>query len=413
MILSLQIPQTSHRHFSSLARRLGRIFAHAYFHHREAFEQAEAESSLYARFLALTSKFDLVPSEFLVIPSSQFSGEDGSDEDIPRGYAEGRQHYPPQLHEEDHRRFEQNQREASASTAPPNPEGSNSGSEESPTGAPKARITRPRTDTMIFTDTEANAVTDELTSRRVEREDEHEAPSTARPTMPSDVESQFEVVFDVENNREENKIDGADPIYEAEVPLANPENSEGVVESSFKEVPVTPSTQAPEAITAEAETNAETEATATTPFPEVSSAPEPTPEVKEPSPSASMPVEEAVAVQAVETSSTAETEHALTSLIDTIPEDPADAATVEQEQTSFSEAIKAGAELDTVTASMSAADIGSAEGDESTAASGGDQAIEATSQGTPAPVEVSATGEPASKVTAVVEEPPKEAPADS
>ncbi|KAF7289813.1 hypothetical protein MIND_01355600 [Mycena indigotica] len=64
----LQIPAASHRHFSSLARRLGRIFAHAYFHHREEFEQAEAESSLYARFLALTEKFDLVPADFLVIP---------------------------------------------------------------------------------------------------------------------------------------------------------------------------------------------------------------------------------------------------------------------------------------------------------------------------------------------------------
>lgn len=73
---SLQIPTSSHRHFSSLARRLGRIFAHAYFHHREAFEQAEAESSLYARFLALTSKFDLVPSEFLVIPSLTDDEED-------------------------------------------------------------------------------------------------------------------------------------------------------------------------------------------------------------------------------------------------------------------------------------------------------------------------------------------------
>lgn len=66
----LQIPTSSHRHFSSLARRLGRIFAHAYFHHREAFEQAEAESSLYARFLSLSSKFDLVPDEFLVIPAN-------------------------------------------------------------------------------------------------------------------------------------------------------------------------------------------------------------------------------------------------------------------------------------------------------------------------------------------------------
>ncbi|KAF4563859.1 hypothetical protein EYR36_003103 [Pleurotus pulmonarius] len=78
----LQIPPASHRHFSSLARRLGRIFAHAYFHHREAFEQAEAESSLYARFLALTSKFDLVPPEFLVIPQRfahhdpAYNGED-------------------------------------------------------------------------------------------------------------------------------------------------------------------------------------------------------------------------------------------------------------------------------------------------------------------------------------------------
>ena len=48
----MSIPPASTRHFSSLARRLGRIFAHAYYHHREAFEQAEAESSLYARFLA-------------------------------------------------------------------------------------------------------------------------------------------------------------------------------------------------------------------------------------------------------------------------------------------------------------------------------------------------------------------------
>ena len=78
----LQIPATSHRHFSSLARRLGRIFAHAYFHHREAFEQAEAESSLYARFLALSSKFELVPAEFLPIPPEAFSGYEN--QDIPR-----------------------------------------------------------------------------------------------------------------------------------------------------------------------------------------------------------------------------------------------------------------------------------------------------------------------------------------
>ena len=50
----INIPPASLRHFCSLARRLSRIFAHAYFHRREAFEQAEAETSLWARFLALS-----------------------------------------------------------------------------------------------------------------------------------------------------------------------------------------------------------------------------------------------------------------------------------------------------------------------------------------------------------------------
>ncbi|KIL59925.1 hypothetical protein M378DRAFT_26752 [Amanita muscaria Koide BX008] len=81
----LQIPAASHRHFSSLARRLGRIFAHAYFHHRDIFAQAEAESSLYARFLALTSLYDLVPADFIVIPSKVVTSDgEGDDGDIPR-----------------------------------------------------------------------------------------------------------------------------------------------------------------------------------------------------------------------------------------------------------------------------------------------------------------------------------------
>ncbi|KAI0251765.1 Mob1/phocein, partial [Lactifluus subvellereus] len=44
----INFPAPSHRHFGSLARRLECIFAHVYFHHREVFEQAEAELSLYA-----------------------------------------------------------------------------------------------------------------------------------------------------------------------------------------------------------------------------------------------------------------------------------------------------------------------------------------------------------------------------
>ncbi|KAG8740709.1 hypothetical protein FRC10_003959 [Ceratobasidium sp. 414] len=64
----LSVPPSSYRHFSSLARRLSRIFAHAFYHHRELFSQAEAESSLYARFLSLSHQHSLVPPELLVIP---------------------------------------------------------------------------------------------------------------------------------------------------------------------------------------------------------------------------------------------------------------------------------------------------------------------------------------------------------
>lgn len=79
----LSVPQSSYRHFSSLARRLSRIFAHAFYHHRELFSQAEAESSLYARFLSLSQQHSLVPAELLVIPLEglESSGRTGSSDD--------------------------------------------------------------------------------------------------------------------------------------------------------------------------------------------------------------------------------------------------------------------------------------------------------------------------------------------
>lgn len=49
----IAIPSSSVKHFASLARRLSRIFAHAYFHHREIFEHAEAENALYERYAPL------------------------------------------------------------------------------------------------------------------------------------------------------------------------------------------------------------------------------------------------------------------------------------------------------------------------------------------------------------------------
>ncbi|KAG2064457.1 Mob1/phocein [Suillus decipiens] len=145
----LSIPATSYRHFSSLARRLGRIFAHAYFHHREAFEQAEAESSLYARFLKLTSQFDLVPAEFLVIPpSAVLPGRKGRDEDVePPRLLAAAVNPPRELEGQNATTAEQSQPPNVREKSPPglssdNPIGTNS----------PRRLGRNRTDTMVFSE---------------------------------------------------------------------------------------------------------------------------------------------------------------------------------------------------------------------------------------------------------------------
>lgn len=77
----LQIPHASLAHFPSLFRRLSRIFSHAYFHHREAFATAESETSLYARFVALCEKYELVSSNLLIIPQSGYEATVVHDED--------------------------------------------------------------------------------------------------------------------------------------------------------------------------------------------------------------------------------------------------------------------------------------------------------------------------------------------
>ncbi|KAL1407648.1 hypothetical protein Q8F55_007081 [Vanrija albida] len=77
----LQIPHASLAHFPSLFRRLSRIFSHAYFHHREAFATAEAETSLYARFVALCQRYELVGQSLLIIPAEGYEVVSHDDED--------------------------------------------------------------------------------------------------------------------------------------------------------------------------------------------------------------------------------------------------------------------------------------------------------------------------------------------
>ncbi|GBE87574.1 hypothetical protein SCP_1102510 [Sparassis crispa] len=165
----LSIPPASHRHFSSLARRLSRIFAHAYFHHRAAFAQAEAESALYARFLALTARFNLVPVEFLVVPQRFASYVNGTDDDDDEE-ARNKEAEPPRLlgaavdprnfRELLARRAESESGDAGpgATLGPGNLVENAEGREASPAGP--RRIGRNRTDTMVHS--EAASVIEEL-----------------------------------------------------------------------------------------------------------------------------------------------------------------------------------------------------------------------------------------------------------
>ena len=54
------IPAESTKHMLAMVRRLYRLFAHAYFHHREAFTEFENDMHLCARFTHFTQKFKMM-----------------------------------------------------------------------------------------------------------------------------------------------------------------------------------------------------------------------------------------------------------------------------------------------------------------------------------------------------------------
>lgn len=59
------VPNTSLRHFGSIARRLSRIFVHAWCYHKDLFLACEAETSLYSRFYVLVETYDLTATDGL------------------------------------------------------------------------------------------------------------------------------------------------------------------------------------------------------------------------------------------------------------------------------------------------------------------------------------------------------------
>ncbi|KAF5350781.1 hypothetical protein D9758_010335 [Tetrapyrgos nigripes] len=238
----LQIPPTSHRHFSSLARRLGRIFAHAYFHHREAFEQAEAESSLYARFLALTSKFDLVPAEFLVIPPRH----DDRDGDVEREVQ------PPKLLAAGLNPMESSgsQEPRQAQTSGTSDPGSTSAVrddwprnlqvERSKSNSPSRtgqdsprRVGRSRTDTMVHSD--ASSVVEELAKAEEEHHPVPPVPKSSSESTTSQAPPQATTTHTQETAPSEQPAPAATSTKEEDAPALLPANDSDIIEEPVRE----------------------------------------------------------------------------------------------------------------------------------------------------------------------------------
>lgn len=66
------IPQKSAQQFPDIFRRVYRIFAHAFYHHKQLFQQEEKRSHLCHRFLNLATKFSMMDQKTM-IPAIQLS----------------------------------------------------------------------------------------------------------------------------------------------------------------------------------------------------------------------------------------------------------------------------------------------------------------------------------------------------
>eukprot|EP00742_Colponemidia_sp_Colp-10_P002599 GILJ01002775.1.p1 GENE.GILJ01002775.1~~GILJ01002775.1.p1 ORF type:complete len:254 (-),score=33.38 GILJ01002775.1:675-1436(-) len=69
------IPHESLFYFPNIVRRLYRIFAHAFFHHREQFDLMESNTHMCERFTYFLMKFGLMQSKLLLIPVEAFSAQ--------------------------------------------------------------------------------------------------------------------------------------------------------------------------------------------------------------------------------------------------------------------------------------------------------------------------------------------------
>jgi hypothetical protein len=63
------MPSGASQQFSNIARRLYRVFAHAYFHHRSTYFTFENDCKVHARFREFVTSFDLMSKDAVLVPS--------------------------------------------------------------------------------------------------------------------------------------------------------------------------------------------------------------------------------------------------------------------------------------------------------------------------------------------------------
>ncbi|KAK2740735.1 hypothetical protein FQN57_005967 [Myotisia sp. PD_48] len=71
-------PQAGMRHLTNVFRRVYRIFAHAWFQHREVFWQVEGHDGLYVFFKTVCDTYNLIPEDNYTIPPEA----EGEDQDV-------------------------------------------------------------------------------------------------------------------------------------------------------------------------------------------------------------------------------------------------------------------------------------------------------------------------------------------
>nr|CDJ80978.1 Mob1 phocein domain containing protein [Haemonchus contortus] len=64
----INIKESSLSKLGSVCRRVYRIFSHAYFHHRQLFDEFESSTHLCKRFTTYVTKYNLMAQEHLIVP---------------------------------------------------------------------------------------------------------------------------------------------------------------------------------------------------------------------------------------------------------------------------------------------------------------------------------------------------------